>query len=148
MNKSVDSEKTSSGSTESKNSTELKETLETKIVEKECDASFDDQKSGDSPPQEEDSHSMVGESIAGYTIESFLGSGGMGEVYRAEQVDTGNVYAIKVLRKELLKDKSSKKRFEQEANHWLKIKLLAMKLLINQPTQVNLSQLLKIILIA
>lgn len=108
MNKQAEESIDSNESINIKEKTELKEVSEPDSVpsEEKCD---------DSPPQDAGSHSLVGEVIAGFRIESFLGSGGMGDVYRATHVDTENLYAIKVLRKELLKDKSSKKRFEQEA---------------------------------
>ncbi|MCA9816208.1 MAG: serine/threonine protein kinase [Cyanobacteria bacterium HKST-UBA01] len=53
--------------------------------------------------------------ISEYDILESLGEGGMGEVFRARHKKLGTEYAIKVLRKELLKDNASRKRFELEA---------------------------------
>lgn len=53
--------------------------------------------------------------ISEYEILESLGEGGMGEVFRARHKKLGTEYAIKVLRKELLKDNASRKRFDLEA---------------------------------
>ncbi len=50
-----------------------------------------------------------------YEITSLLGSGGMGEVYRAKDHKLGRDVAIKVLREELATDPERLRRFEQEA---------------------------------
>jgi len=50
-----------------------------------------------------------------YEITSLLGSGGMGEVYRAKDHKLGRDVAIKVLREELASDPERLRRFEQEA---------------------------------
>ncbi len=49
-----------------------------------------------------------------YEILDLVGEGGMGLVYRAQDVKTGTYFAIKVLKQDLQNDKAAIKRFEQE----------------------------------
>ncbi len=56
-----------------------------------------------------------GTRLGSYEITSLLGSGGMGEVYRAKDLKLGRDVAIKVLREELATDPERLRRFEQEA---------------------------------
>jgi serine/threonine-protein kinase len=56
-----------------------------------------------------------GTRLGHYEITSLLGSGGMGEVYRAKDHKLGRDVAIKVLREELASDPERLRRFEQEA---------------------------------
>ena len=58
---------------------------------------------------------MVGTSIAHYHIAEFLGKGGMGEVYAAEDTRLGRRVALKVLSRELAMDADRRERFEREA---------------------------------
>ncbi len=53
--------------------------------------------------------------IPGYRLETLLGRGGMGEVYRATQLSLGRTVAIKLLSTELAKDDASVARFDKEA---------------------------------
>lgn len=56
-----------------------------------------------------------GDTFAGrYTIESVLGRGGMGTVYKAKDSELGEVVAIKTLRPELVQDDDSRERFKDE----------------------------------
>ncbi len=57
----------------------------------------------------------VGTKLGPYEIQSPLGSGGMGEVYRATQSRLGRQVAIKVLSPEFASDPDRLRRFEQEA---------------------------------
>ena len=50
-----------------------------------------------------------------YEIQSLLGAGGMGEVYRARDTRLGRDVAIKVLPSSLARDEDRLRRFEQEA---------------------------------
>jgi serine/threonine-protein kinase len=53
--------------------------------------------------------------LAHYTLLDKLGSGGMGEVYRAEDTKLGRLVAIKVLPEDFAGDKERLARFEREA---------------------------------
>jgi len=57
----------------------------------------------------------AGSKIGPYEVVSLLGSGGMGEVYRARDPRLGRYVAIKVLRAEGAADPDHVKRFEREA---------------------------------
>src|SRR6185437_128034 len=56
-----------------------------------------------------------GESIGPYRIESPLGAGGMGEVYRAHDTRVGRQVALKILPESPARDEERRRRFEQEA---------------------------------
>src|SRR5881396_1201024 len=53
--------------------------------------------------------------IAHYRIESYLGSGGMGDVYAALDSQLGRLVALKLLPQDLTRDKDRVRRFQQEA---------------------------------
>jgi len=59
--------------------------------------------------------SWIGKSIAHYRVSSLIGSGGMGEVYRAGDSRLGRDVAIKVLPAEFASDQERMARFEREA---------------------------------
>lgn len=58
---------------------------------------------------------MIGRSLLHYRVESQLGQGGMGVVYRALDTKLHRPVAIKVLRQDAVADPARKKRFAQEA---------------------------------
>ncbi|HEY5946745.1 MAG TPA: protein kinase [Kofleriaceae bacterium] len=59
---------------------------------------------------------LIGEVLANrYLIESKIGEGAMGAVYRAKHVKVGRAFAVKVLHSRLLVDNKVLQRFEREA---------------------------------
>ncbi len=60
-------------------------------------------------------HSMWGKEIGSYKILSLLGSGGMGEVYLAEDRTLDRKVALKFLPEEMQRDETALKRFLREA---------------------------------
>jgi serine/threonine-protein kinase len=57
----------------------------------------------------------VASEFAGYRLDELVGRGGMGLVYRATRLSTGDVVALKLIRSEFGDDVSFRKRFEREA---------------------------------
>src|SRR5215210_6512745 len=58
---------------------------------------------------------VPGSEVAGYRIESLVGRGGMGVVYRALQLGLERIVALKVIAPELLDDEDARRRFLKEA---------------------------------
>jgi serine/threonine protein kinase len=63
----------------------------------------------------EDLTAVIGQSIAHYKVLSFLGRGGMGEVYLAQDARLGRKVALKLLPISLSDDEDRLRRFEREA---------------------------------
>lgn len=58
---------------------------------------------------------MIGKQISHYKIVERIGSGGMGDVYKAEDLDLPRHVALKFLSRETTRDKNQAKRFAREA---------------------------------
>ena len=58
---------------------------------------------------------MIGTQLGHYRIERLLGTGGMGEVYLADDAKLGRRVALKVLSSTLANDPDRRERFEREA---------------------------------
>jgi eukaryotic-like serine/threonine-protein kinase len=56
---------------------------------------------------------MIGEKLGKYTILKTLGTGSMGTVYKAEDSDSGDYVAIKLIRAQVLYDAEKRERFLQ-----------------------------------
>jgi serine/threonine-protein kinase len=67
-------------------------------------------------PTEEGSDVYLGMTIGGkFVLRELIGTGGMGKVYRADQVGVGRTVAVKIMHRHLLGDETAAARFTNEA---------------------------------
>jgi len=65
---------------------------------------------------QDESHDWIGRVIAGrYRLEALIGAGGMGEVYRAHQLNVGRDVAVKLVHRARLRDATATEQLLEEA---------------------------------
>jgi serine/threonine-protein kinase len=68
---------------------------------------------------------LIGKTLSHFRITAKLGEGGMGEVWRAEDIDLHRPVALKVLAKETLEREDMRARFLREARSRARVSILS-----------------------
>jgi Tol biopolymer transport system component len=94
---------------------ELRQEVESLLAAHERDGSFIDSPAYKAPSTAEEPALRPGQIVDAYEITSFIGRGGMGEVYLAHDTRLRRKVALKLLPSSFMKDEGRLHRFEQEA---------------------------------
>src|SRR5690242_5069494 len=97
------------------NDTALRQEVESLLSAHEEDGSFIDSPAYNLAIDDQASTLHAGQQVGGYEITSFIGRGGMGEVYLAQDQRLRRKVALKLLPAVFMQDDSRLQRFEQEA---------------------------------
>jgi eukaryotic-like serine/threonine-protein kinase len=97
------------------NDTALRKEVESLLSAHEEDGSFIDSPAYKLAGADQPSTLRPGQQLGGYEITSFIGRGGMGEVYLAQDQRLRRKVALKLLPAVFMQDENRRQRFEQEA---------------------------------